>query len=313
MKLAARGRLSPNSFPSILRHVLHLDNGHATRAAGESGTSLLTKFLPLGDGRARLYEPALVLGLLLLAFVTGAPGSVPKPPVPPARRNASQRPRRRIALAAFPDDGPPFGEARTWAGYLHALGFVAVVLTSFAGPLALPSRCTETTLARLPGALGDRGRRQDIGYARAATTSDLEVRMGSSEEVAAALANFFAQNASGDVSTFDEVVSREEAVLAIGSTAGEWYSGQTAARGAYGLEGVLIDPGAVQGWENGDTGWAVARPLFSIPDGPSLRLRFTAVFVREDGRWKLIHLHGSYPVPDDVAADHPEWWEGAPA
>jgi hypothetical protein len=99
---------------------------------------------------------------------------------------------------------------------------------------------------------------------------------------------------------------------AIGSSAPEWFSGQAAVRGAYGLEGVLIDPGPIDAWENGDTGWAVCRPLLSIPGGRSFRLRFTAVFVREDG-WKLIHLHGSYPVPDEVAVAHPEWWEDAPA
>lgn len=133
--------------------------------------------------------------------------------------------------------------------------------------------------------------------------------MHESSDVAAALATFFAKNASGDITTFDEVVSSEEAALAIGSSVREWYAGQGAVREAYGLEGVLIEPGQVDAWENGDTGWAVARPLFSIPDGPAFRLRFSAVFVRERGGWKLIHLHGSYPVPDEVAVEHPEWWE----
>jgi len=135
--------------------------------------------------------------------------------------------------------------------------------------------------------------------------------MQQSASVADALRTFFAKNASGDVSTFDEVVSSEEAVLAIGSTAREWFAGQEAVRGAYGLEGVLIHPGDVDAWENDDTGWAAACPLFTIPGGPSFRLRFTSIFVREGGSWKLVHLHGSYPVPDEVAVEHPEWWEAA--
>ena len=135
--------------------------------------------------------------------------------------------------------------------------------------------------------------------------------MRQSHEVVNALTTFFAKNASGDLLTFDEVVSNDEGVLAIGSSAGEWFSGQDAARGAYGLEGVLIEPGSIDAWENGDTGWAVARPQFSIPNGPTFRLRFTAVFVREDAAWKLIHLHGSYPVPDEVAVEHPDWWDAA--
>lgn len=133
--------------------------------------------------------------------------------------------------------------------------------------------------------------------------------MRESPEVAAALGTFFAKNASGDVTTFEEVVSSEEAVLAIGSSAREWFAGQAAVRGAYGLEGVLIEPGPIDAWENGDTGWAVARPLFTVPGGPSFRLRFTALFIREGGWWKLVHLHGSYPVPDEVAVEHPEWWD----
>ncbi len=133
--------------------------------------------------------------------------------------------------------------------------------------------------------------------------------MEESPDVADALATFFAKNVSGDLATYDEVVSSEGAVLAIGSTAREWFAGQEAVRGAYGLEGFLIELGEVDAWENGETGWAVAKPVFSVPGGPSLRLRFTAVFVREDGRWKLIHLHGSYPVPDELAMEHPEWWD----
>ena len=112
--------------------------------------------------------------------------------------------------------------------------------------------------------------------------------MRQSHAVAQALATFFAKNASGDLSTYDEVVSSEEAILAVGSSAREWFSGQEAARGAYGLEGVLIDPGSVEAWGNGETGWAIAKPQFTIPGGQPFRLRFTAVFVREDDRWKLI-------------------------
>lgn len=45
--------------------------------------------------------------------------------------------------------------------------------------------------------------------------------MHESPAVASALTTFFAKNASGDTSTFDEVVSKEEAVLAIGSSVRE--------------------------------------------------------------------------------------------
>jgi hypothetical protein len=134
--------------------------------------------------------------------------------------------------------------------------------------------------------------------------------MQASDEVAAALRSFFEKNASGDPATFDEVVSSDASVLAIGSTAREWFAGQEAVRAAYGIEGMHVDPGDVQAWESGDAGWAASRVVFSTPDGElSIRLRFTAIFVREDGAWKLLQLHGSYPVPDEIAAAHPEWWD----
>ena len=77
-----------------------------------------------------------VFGLLLLVFVTGLRGEF--------RRRRS----RRIAgalltilavgflFAAFPEDGPPFGEPQTWAGYLHGVGVIAIVLCSFTSMLA---------------------------------------------------------------------------------------------------------------------------------------------------------------------------------
>jgi hypothetical protein len=133
--------------------------------------------------------------------------------------------------------------------------------------------------------------------------------MEASEDVAAALRTFFEKNASGDPATFDDVVSSDESVLAIGSAAREWFAGQTAVRAAYGIEGLQVDPGDVQAWKSGNIGWAASPVVFSAPDaGFSIRLRFTAIFVREGGAWKLLQLHGSYPVPDEVAAEHPEWW-----
>lgn len=77
-----------------------------------------------------------VTGLLLLVFVTAL------------RTEFSRRRSRRVAtalltvlavgfvLVAFPEDGPPFGEPRTWSGFVHAIGFIAIVVTSFIAPLA---------------------------------------------------------------------------------------------------------------------------------------------------------------------------------
>jgi Protein of unknown function (DUF998) len=86
-------------------------------------------------GWAQIANYAL-FGVLLLAFVAGL------------RTEFLRRRSRRVAetflmvlglgfvLAAFPEDGPPFGEPETWAGYLHGFGFLGVVLGSIGGMLA---------------------------------------------------------------------------------------------------------------------------------------------------------------------------------
>jgi hypothetical protein len=77
-----------------------------------------------------------VFGILLLVFFTGL------------RSQFLQRKSRRVAsilltswaigwmLAAFPEDGPPFGEPITWLGYLHGVGFVCIVLFGMTGMVA---------------------------------------------------------------------------------------------------------------------------------------------------------------------------------
>jgi hypothetical protein len=86
-------------------------------------------------GWAQIVNYAL-FGGLLLAFSTGL------------RREFRRRRPGRIAtslltvlglgfvLAAFPEDGPPFGEPQTWAGYVHSFGFLGVVIGSLGAPLA---------------------------------------------------------------------------------------------------------------------------------------------------------------------------------
>lgn len=77
-----------------------------------------------------------VFGLLLLVFFTGLRGEF--------RRRRSRRVAGALLMvfaagfifAAFPEDGPPFGEPETWAGYLHSVGVVALALSSFSSMIA---------------------------------------------------------------------------------------------------------------------------------------------------------------------------------
>ena len=134
--------------------------------------------------------------------------------------------------------------------------------------------------------------------------------MRRSQAVKDALIEFYERNAANDQAAYSRVVSGEADILVVGSSAREWFQGQAAVRAAYGLEGFRTEPGEVLAFENGDTGWAVNTPAFVMPDGKTtMRLRMTTIFVREDRRWKLVHIHGSTPVPDEIYMEHQaEWW-----
>lgn len=75
-------------------------------------------------------------GLLLLVFVAGFRTALR------GRRSGRTATALLVVLAlgfllaAFPEDGPPFGEPGTAIGTLHGLGFLALVLGSVAAPLA---------------------------------------------------------------------------------------------------------------------------------------------------------------------------------
>lgn len=86
-------------------------------------------------GWAQIANYAL-LGLLLLVFFHGLRSQFP-----------SRRARRVAAvlltgsalawvLLAFPEDGPPFGDPSTWAGFLHAVGFVLLVFCTTSAMVA---------------------------------------------------------------------------------------------------------------------------------------------------------------------------------
>jgi hypothetical protein len=99
------------------------DHGHSAWPSGLAQG-------PVGWAQIANYA---VFGILLLVFFTGL------------RSQFLQRNSRRVAsilltgwaigwmLAAFPEDGPPFGEPITSLGYLHGVGFVCVVLFGMTG------------------------------------------------------------------------------------------------------------------------------------------------------------------------------------
>lgn len=135
--------------------------------------------------------------------------------------------------------------------------------------------------------------------------------MRESAEVRDALLGFYGRLSAGDVESFDQVVSSDDATLIIGTAPGEFVRERDRLRFGFEAEGMRLDPGEQPiGYEEGSLGWVVDEPTMHFPDGSSIKTRLTALLHKEDGRWKLLHGHYSVGVPDEEVADLQKKWSG---
>ena len=81
-------------------------------------------------------------------------------------------------------------------------------------------------------------------------------------------------------------------------------------RGPFEAEGMRLEAKDPVGYEQGPLGWVVDQPAFVFPDGSVMQSRLTALMPREDGRWKLVHLHHSVGVPEEEVVDLQRRWTG---
>ena len=96
----------------------------------------------------------------------------------------------------------------------------------------------------------------------------------------------------------DRFVDQVDELRVIGTDESEWLSGAAAFA-------VFADPSAhvdskptvvlddLEAYAHGDVGWVACRPLLTLPDGTTLTLRWTGVFVRTPEAWRLRQLHVS--------------------
>jgi hypothetical protein len=128
-----------------------------------------------------------------------------------------------------------------------------------------------------------------------------------SADVREAMLRFCDRLSASDVGSFDELVSREAALI-IGTAPGEWIEDRDRMKFGFEAEGVRLEPDDPRGYEEGPMGWVVDDPTFVFPDGSSFRTRLTAVMRREDGRWKIVHAHFSIGVPDEEVVELQRSW-----
>jgi hypothetical protein len=119
-------------------------------------------------------------------------------------------------------------------------------------------------------------------------------------ELAEVITAWFDAAVRGDTAWRDRHVSRRPGTRIIGTDPDEFLEGATAyeflkneAQAVGGKIAVTI--GHVEAFAEGSVGWGVAIPTITLPDGTKVTPRWSAVFHREDGDWKLVQLHASIP------------------
>lgn len=130
--------------------------------------------------------------------------------------------------------------------------------------------------------------------------------MQPSADVVTGLATFYDRFSSHDPNLFADALATGPGVSVIGSAPGEgidtrddWIAAYTEVmkEAELRLEGGP-DP---RGFQHGGFGFAIDTPRFVLPDGTYIPTRLTAVMRRENGWWKVVHLHFSVGVPDEEA------------
>lgn len=127
--------------------------------------------------------------------------------------------------------------------------------------------------------------------------------MERSAELERIIAAWFESVARGDVSWAQRHISRDGAVRLVGTDPDEWLQGERVAdfleEEVASMGGTAaVEPGEPEAYVEGSVGWGITRPRITFPDGRSVSPRWSAVFHREDGEWRLVQVHASVGVPN---------------
>lgn len=102
--------------------------------------------------------------------------------------------------------------------------------------------------------------------------------------------------------TIEEIYSLQEGVVIIGNDPNEWFDDREsilAFMQAGGSSKMEITVQNLKAYSEGSVGWTVDRVTVKLPNGIDLPVRHTRIFHKENGTWKMVHLHASIPVANE--------------
>lgn len=109
---------------------------------------------------------------------------------------------------------------------------------------------------------------------------------------------------TGDVAALERHTSRHPGTVFLGTDPDEWWTDLASLRHAVLGQreaGVEVIPGEPMAFQEGEVGWAVDRGMRFRVGEQETPFRMSAVYRREDGEWKMVHVHSSIGVPNAEA------------
>ncbi len=109
-------------------------------------------------------------------------------------------------------------------------------------------------------------------------------------------------DSGGQFETIKETYSLQDDVVIIGSDPNEWFDDRDSIlvfMNAGGSVKAEITVHNIKALSEGSVGWTMDRVSVKLPNGVEVPVRHTRIFHKEDGAWKMVHLHVSIPVPNE--------------
>jgi hypothetical protein len=109
-------------------------------------------------------------------------------------------------------------------------------------------------------------------------------------------------DSGGQIESIQATYSLQEGVVIIGNDPNEWFDDRDSilafmqAGGSSKMEIVVQN---LKAYSEGSVGWTMDRVTVKLPNGKDLPVRHTRIFHKEDGAWKMVHLHVSIAVPNE--------------
>lgn len=150
---------------------------------------------------------------------------------------------------------------------------------------------------------------RSCGASYAAPVPAARPKLKRSEEIAAVVRRLYAALVAGDADAIDGAFSQDPGVLAIGTDAAEWWSGWSVISRIFRTQideadgdsfAADLRPGVLECFEEGSVGWCQDDPTVVMPDGSEMPARMTLVFHVEGLAWKILQLHFSFGVENEL-------------